>query len=567
MTGRRAYNEKRSDLNKKCREKLSGQLYNRLGLKIEPSQVRLKTENTDDPYVWERTEDLEHIFQKNFSDLSTGSLMRLYEALDENLKVNALRKKAGVQVSQHLGFKAEIGAQQQRIDQLNEEVQMWKEKAESEAQKRQGIQLEMDRLLDRLKDTEEKGELFERELNEWKSIARYLREGIVKCQEGASVVMKVADSLKSTPNAFKGQNVLFGKGESYFSIMIGPSILAVIGFVSVVTVGAGYPRNNTINANNSSGPLKSIEQEAHGSLFNASLPLSVSNDSLTDLQLIAFNELFEVAFFEQLLFNLTNHVDGFELNTSPSGSFVTDTILTVQNQEELHALHANQLLQRFGADPIQPCNYSFPVSTLDDAIEFAALFTSINLGTLQEVARTFAQSGDDALIPGLTSLIGQEGEQEAFYRILQDKVPSELPFLTSGNRDFTFTALQKFVVPGSCSVQDDIPLNTFPPLELITTPIAETTMIQFAYNSGMYCAGNGTLFAVFINQQNPPIVETITVHGFANGTVTAKTEFPYSENEMNGLTIMTLTNTSGPFEDAAAVARFTQYGPTFFIVN
>lgn len=113
--------------------------------------------------------------------------------------------------------------------------------------------------------------------------------------------------------------------------MIGPSLFAVIGFVSLVTVGAGYPRNHTTIVNDTGSSLESIEQEAHGRLFNASLPLSVSKDSVTSLQLIAFTELFEVAFFEQLLFNLTNHVDGFELNSSPSGSFVIDTILAVQN--------------------------------------------------------------------------------------------------------------------------------------------------------------------------------------------------------------------------------------------
>lgn len=114
--------------------------------------------------------------------------------------------------------------------------------------------------------------------------------------------------------------------------MIRPSLLAVIGFISLVTAGKGYTRNDTTGANNfSSNRLKSIEQEAHGSLFNASLPPSISDDGLTNLQLIAFNELFEDAFFEQLLFNLTNDVDGFELSSSPTGSFVTDTILTVQN--------------------------------------------------------------------------------------------------------------------------------------------------------------------------------------------------------------------------------------------
>lgn len=109
MAGRRPYNEKRSELNVECRKKLSQQLrkylyilmnltdliVDRLRIRIDPSHVRLKTENTDDPYTWEVTEDMEYIFEKNFSDLSTGALTELYNALnadDENLRVVAVSK-------------------------------------------------------------------------------------------------------------------------------------------------------------------------------------------------------------------------------------------------------------------------------------------------------------------------------------------------------------------------------------------------------------------------------------------------------------------------------------------
>jgi hypothetical protein len=230
-------------------------------------------------------------------------------------------------------------------------------------------------------------------------------------------------------------------------------------------------------------------------------------------------------------------------------------------------LHANRLLQHFGVEPIQPCNYSFPVSSLTEAIEFAGIFTSATLGALQEVAQIFAQFGDDSLIPGLTSIIGQEGEQEAFFRILQDKSPSELPFLTAGSRDFAFTAIQRFVGPGSCSGRDAINLNTFAPLNLITTPVAETAMIRFSYLNDTYCMESQSLSAVFINQQNPPVVKAVVVDDIENGTVIAETLFPYSENQMNGLTIMTLTNNSGPFLNAGEVANSTVLGPAFIVVN
>ncbi|QKX61669.1 uncharacterized protein TRUGW13939_08822 [Talaromyces rugulosus] len=316
-------------------------------------------------------------------------------------------------------------------------------------------------------------------------------------------------------------------------------------------------------SNFSPSQISSIEQEAHGMLPNAALPSSISQDSLISLQLIAFNEIFEVAFFTELLFNLTNNVDGYELSDD-NGESIIESILTIQNQEELHALQANQLLEYFGTNPIQPCNYSFPVSNLREAIWHASLFTSVNLGTMQDVTRIFADSGDTSLIQVLTSIIGQEGEQEGFFRIIQQKLPSEVPFLTASVREFTFTALRSHVIPGSCSHLDAIHLKTFAPLNLITTPVAETEIIQFSYPNQTYY---GDLFAVYINQQNLPIVEAIGVNDVKDYAVNAEALFPYNANEMNGLTIMTLTNSPGPFIDAREVAKSTLFGPAFIIVN
>jgi hypothetical protein len=78
----------------------------------------------------------------------------------------------------------------------------------------------------------------------------------------------------------------------------------------------------------SSSQVASIEQEAHGTLPNAALPSSISQDSLISLQLIAFNEIFEVAFFTELLFNLTNNVDRYKINDK-NKKFLIESILTI----------------------------------------------------------------------------------------------------------------------------------------------------------------------------------------------------------------------------------------------
>ena len=91
------------------------------------------------------------------------------------------------------------------------------------------------------------------------------------------------------------------------------------------------------------------------------------------------------------------------------------------------------------------------MSDFNSSIKLAATFTSLVLGTLQDVIEIFAERGDVPLTVGVASVVGQEGEQEGWYRLLQGKVPSELPFLTTSTREFAFNALnQNFIVPGSC---------------------------------------------------------------------------------------------------------------------
>lgn len=52
-------------------------------------------------------------------------------------------------------------------------------------------------------------------------------------------------------------------------------------------------------------------QAAGGTLPNTPLPTALPADAVTTLQVIAYNEIFEVAFFSSLLANVTNGVDGF----------------------------------------------------------------------------------------------------------------------------------------------------------------------------------------------------------------------------------------------------------------
>lgn len=311
-----------------------------------------------------------------------------------------------------------------------------------------------------------------------------------------------------------------------------------------------------------------IEANALGTLPNDAPPPSLADDDATSLQLIAFNELWEVAFFTEFLFNVTNNVTGYEISDASSRQSIINALTAVQAQEQLHVLVSNNVLAYFNLTTVEPCQYMSPVTNLSQAFNLARTFTDVVLGTLANVQTHLAQNGDIDMIATIGSVIGQEGEQNGFYRYSLDLIPSSLPFLTASARAFAFSALnQMFVVPGSCPNAYAIDLPIFLPLNVVTSPVeAVDQNLTFSLQSDTYQSADG-LSVVFINQQNVPVVGNITDAAFSDGALQFSADFPYTEYEMNGLTIVAVTNSTGPFDNAEAVANATVAGPGLIEIN
>ncbi|CEJ58855.1 hypothetical protein PMG11_07501 [Penicillium brasilianum] len=312
--------------------------------------------------------------------------------------------------------------------------------------------------------------------------------------------------------------------------------------------------------------LDLIKQAAHGTLPNGPPPPVISSDGIVNLKLIAFNELFEVAFFNELITNITNNVEGYDIDDEEDHIKTLDALKAILAQEELHALRANDALVNFKVDKIEPCQYKFPVDNFESAIALAATFTDVVLGTLQDVVERFALGRDVDLAREIASVIGQEGEQQGWFRVLQGKIPSELPFLTTSDLNFAFTAIQGFVVPGTCPNIDEIPLRTFEGLEILSPPGPHSQNITIQFEDSDHEAEH-SLWLTYINQQNLPIVEPLHIISRNNDEVKAEALFPFDDHEMNGLTIAAVTKSAGPFSDASSVAQWTLAGPGLIIVN
>lgn len=370
----------------------------------------------------------------------------------------------------------------------------------------------------------------------------------------------------------------------------------------------GFP-----NIANPSDQLNQIQQDARGTLPkaapNAPAPATPQPDSLTSLGFIAFNELFEVAFFTELFNNVTTGASGYREGDllGQDKAKILSILKIVIAQEELHELNANGAFQKFTGQMIQPCQYNFPVSNFNQSISLASTFTDVVLGTLPDIQTLFANANDNALIRGVGSVIGQEGEQNGFYRDILGKNPSALPFLTASARDFAFSAIvQNFVVPGSCSSSLDIlqrgGLTIFDILTVVnppTTPTNQKVMFRLkTFSQKMEFSGeaaadfvssreNSTsppqqqdnLFLTYINQLNAPISVPIEDakkiddnHNNDNddysssSTIQFSANFPGADNLMNGLTIAAVTK-GQDFVDVGAVANNTLFGPGLIEIN
>ncbi len=145
---------------------------------------------------------------------------------------------------------------------------------------------------------------------------------------------------------------------------------------------------------NPSPQLAAIEIAAHGSLPDSPAPPpALSANSITSLRLISFNELTEVAFFTELLANITNNVAGYTFDSDRAKQHIITVLIAIQAQEELHELNANEAVTKFGGHgPVEPCRYNFPVDNLKDALALASTFTDVVLGTLQDVQNLFGTS-------------------------------------------------------------------------------------------------------------------------------------------------------------------------------
>ncbi|OAA56313.1 sexual development protein [Niveomyces insectorum RCEF 264] len=334
----------------------------------------------------------------------------------------------------------------------------------------------------------------------------------------------------------------------------------------------GFPKPNA-------SQLAGINAAADGTLANSPPPPALNSSSLPVFQLIAFNENFEVAFFNSLLYNVTNDVPGYQVLPAEKVALVR-VLTSVLAQEELHAINAANVLTHFKGFVPTPCTYKFPTTDLPAALALAETFTSLVLGTLQDASQILATNGDAGPVRAVASVIGQEGEQNGFYRSLLNRKPSQKPFLTTSVGAFAFSALQEFVV--SCPFPiSQIPIPVFPPLTVVSGSggadiSAQDQLLAFtadltsvATAAGPYTSrtGNDTgLYVTYLTGQDTPASVPVLNAQWTDHVLSFDANFPFTELVMDGFTIAALT-TGANFTSPDAIPAATLAAPGLLQVN
>lgn len=186
----------------------------------------------------------------------------------------------------------------------------------------------------------------------------------------------------------------------------------------------------------------------------------------------------------------------------------------------------------------------------------------------------FAKDGSLVPIQVISSVIGQEGEQNGYYRVFAKEVPSESPFLTYVPAAFAWSALQMFIVKDSCPFAlDKIGLPILPPLMTnggaVAAVKAQDQDLTFSADVSSMMKGGASqyadtdgkgLFVTYTTGQQMPISVPIKDVQWCGGKVDFKANFPYSEHVMSGLTHAALTMGEG-FNTSDAAAEKALAGP------
>ncbi|KAF2452291.1 hypothetical protein BDY21DRAFT_294965 [Lineolata rhizophorae] len=273
---------------------------------------------------------------------------------------------------------------------------------------------------------------------------------------------------------------------------------------------------------------------AGGGLPNTTLPSTVSDSGVREIQLAQFLEILKVEFFTA---RFTNVTDWGKTDYSNNSAEIVGKIAAV---EEVRRESLGALFNAYKTATIPPRNYSFPVASTQDFFQLADLIGSAGIGATIGLSEHLALTGP-MLARLVASILTVESRHDAFFRYVMGKVLNPAPFDTGSDDIWAYSIALSFIVPGSCPVE--VPVPVLPKLNVTqqeqatarytnsTTGTNSTILQQFSWDPTQmpFVVEEGKQLLVgWVNQVNVPTYTPLGVTSWAKGTSTVP-------QEMNGV--------------------------------
>ncbi|KAH7111070.1 ferritin-like domain-containing protein [Dendryphion nanum] len=303
---------------------------------------------------------------------------------------------------------------------------------------------------------------------------------------------------------------------------------------------------------------------AGGGLPNSTLPSTVSESGIREIQLAQFLENLEVEFFTTGLTNITDWgTTGYSNNS-------VEIVGRIAAQEQVHRESLSTLLGAYEAAIIPPCNYSFPVASTEDFFRLANLIGSAGIGATIGLSERLALT-DPMLARLVASILTVESRHAAFFRHVQGEVPNPTPFDTGSNDIWAYNIALSFIVPGSCPVE--VPIPALPKLNATqheqanvwhansTTGTNSAMLQQFSWDPTQtpFVVEEGKeLLVGWVNQVNVPTYTPLSITSRGEGTSTVP-------QGMNGIAFAVITTQQ--YDNVNDLAFGTLAGPVVVRVS
>ncbi|RMJ21558.1 hypothetical protein PHISP_07578 [Aspergillus sp. HF37] len=185
----------------------------------------------------------------------------------------------------------------------------------------------------------------------------------------------------------------------------------------------------------------------------------------------------------------------------------------VASDEKAHVQFLTKALNAVGADPVEPCTYSFP------AVDPATFVTTANI--LEGVGASAytgaaAEIASDKYLTAAASILGVEGRHSSFFRASLGLVPFR-SFEVPLTFDEVYTLAARFIV--SCPDSNvKLPVMAFPSLFAILDSETAMTGSNITLKAGESYTGAEEVHAAFVTVTGPVWAK---LEPMGNGTFTA----------------------------------------------